>query len=153
MERFKFCARFHEDGDTAIDLYLRSILPCSAMDTSSALGVRYDGGVRLHNLSYDVSADSVRFFLSWTNDTNNNYSFSIQFFDEDGEKALQYDKVIYRQLLTVHEIDTTPLPKGTYSVQLIVYDFETRVSRGGTVSDTAERFERELEVARIEVDR
>ena len=79
MERFKYCARFHEDDDTAIDLYLRSSIPCSAMDTSSALGVRYDGGVRLHNLSYDVSADAVRVFLSWTNDTNNNYSFSIQF--------------------------------------------------------------------------
>ncbi len=153
MERFKYCARFHEDDDTAIDLYLRSSIPCSAMDTSSALGVRYDGGVRLHNLSYDVSADAVRVFLSWTNDTNNNYSFSIQFFDEDGQKTLQYDNVIYRDLLEVREIDISSLPDGMNTVKLIVYDFETRVSRGGTVSDTAERFERELEVAKIEVDR
>ncbi len=153
MERFKYCARFHEDDDTAIDLYLRSSIPCSAMDTSSALGVRYDGGVRLHNLSYDVSADAVRVFLSWTNDTNNNYSFSIQFFDEDGQKTLQYDNVIYPDLLEVREIDISSLPDGMNTVKLIVYDFETRVSRGGTVSDTAERFERELEVAKIEVDR
>ena len=152
-ERFKYCARFHEDESRTIDLYLRSSIPCSAMDTSSALGVRYDGGVRLNNLSYVVSADAVRIFLSWTNDTNNNYSFSIQFFDEDGQKTLQYDNVIYRDLLEVREIDISSLPDGMHTAKLIVYDFETRVSQGGTVTDTAERFERELEIASIEVDR
>ena len=143
----------HEDDDTAIDLYLKSDIPCAALDESSVVEAHYDGGVRLHNLSYDVSADSVRLFLSWTNYTKNNYSFSIQFFDEDGQKTLQYDNVIYPDLLEVREIDISSLPDGIHTAKLIVYDSETRVSQGGTVTDTKERFERELEIARIEVDR
>ena len=151
LKQFKFCERFQEDERTTIDLYLKLDIPCSAMGKSSALELRYDDGVRLNNLSYDFESDAIRFFLPWTNNTKNTYGFSIQFFDEDRQKALQYDNVIPRQLLTVHEIDTTPLPEGIYSVQLIVYDFETRISQGGTLTETAERFERELDIARIEV--
>ncbi len=149
-ERFQFCARFAEDERTAIDLYLRADILCAAMDDSSAIDVRYDSGLRLHNASYEISGETMRFFLAWTNDTANRYAFSLQFFDEDGNKALQHDYVIRRHLLSVHELDIAPLPPGAYSVQLIVYDFESRVSQSGTVSDTGLRFERELEIATIE---
>ena len=151
MTRFKFCERFHEDERTTIDLYLKTDIPCEAVDERSTVEVSYDGGVRLHNVSHDAGAAEVRFYLAWTNDTKNDYGFSIQFFDEDGQKALQYDNAILRELLTVHDIDTTPLPEGIYSVQLIVYDYDTRISQGGTLTDTAERFERELELTEIEV--
>ncbi len=150
-ERYRFCARFHEDEGTTIDLYLRIDIPCAAMNESSAIEVRYDSGVRLHNASYEISVEKIRFYLAWTNNTDNDYGFSLQFFDEAGNKTLQYDNVIRRQLLTIHEIDITPLPPGAYSVQLIVYDFETRVSQGGTLNEPAARFERELEIARIDV--
>ena len=75
----------------------------------------------------------------------------IQFFGEDGRKALQYDNLILRELLAVHELDITPLSAGTYTAKLIVYDFETQISEGGIVIGRNERFERELEIARIEV--
>ena len=151
LKQFKFCERFQEDELTTIDLYLRLDIPCSAMGESSSVDVQYDDGVRLHNVSYGADSDEIRFYLAWTNDTKNSYAFSLQFFDEDRQKALQYDNVIPRQLLTVHEIDSTPLLEGSYSVQLIVYDFETQISQSGMLSETAEHFERELEIARIEV--
>ena len=132
-------------------MFLRTDIPCSAMDDSTALEVQYDDGVRLHNVSVEADSDKLRFYLAWTNDTATEYGFSLQFFDDAGNKALQYDNVIGRDLLTAHEIDATPLVEGAYSVKLIIYDFETRKSKSGTITDTGERFERELEIAKIEV--
>ena len=152
-KRYAFCQRIHEDERSTIDLYLRTEIPCAAMGESSRIEVRYDSGARLHSASFDVYADKARFYLAWSNNSENTYGFSLQFFDEAGQKALQYDNVIYRQLLTDHEIDTTSLPKGVYTAKLIVYDFETRKSQGGTRTDTNTRFERELEIASIEIDR
>ena len=43
------------------------------------------------------------------------------------------------------------LPAGAYTAKLIVYDFETQVTQGGILTGTNERFERELELATIEV--
>lgn len=150
-ERFHFCQRAGEIDGVVFDLYLRADLPCSAMDEGSALEVEYDSGVRLHNASYTVREGSLHFYLAWTNATTERYGFSLQFFDESGDKALQYDNVIYRQLLAIHEIDMSSLAEGAYSVQLIAYSYETRESLGGTVIKTGHSFERELEIARIEV--
>ncbi len=149
-ERFRFCQRGQEDESAVFDLYLRVGIPCSAMDQSSEVDAHYDSGALLHNASYVVDGNLLRFFLAWTNFNSNNYAFSLQFFDQNGDKPLQYDNVIYRQLLSTHEIDISSLPDGEYSIQLIVYDFETQVSQGGTVTGASERFERELEIARIE---
>ena len=149
-ERFKFCARFYEDERTTIDTYIRLAYPCAVVDGRSPVEIRYDSGVQLHYAPFDVLADKVRFYLAWTNNTNDIMAYSIQFVGEDGNMALQYDDVIHRQLLTVPEVETTALSAGVYSVQLIVYDFETRVSQGGVVSDTAQRFERELQLGALE---
>ncbi len=149
-ERFRYCARFAEDERTTVDLYLRADISCAAMDESSAINVHYDSGLRLHNASHEINAGTILFFLAWTNPTANVDAFSIQFFDEAGNKALQADHVIRRRLLSVHELDIKPLSPGVYSVQLIVYDFESRASQRGTLGATGERFERELEIARIE---
>ncbi|MCY3864366.1 MAG: YfhO family protein [Chloroflexi bacterium] len=149
-ERFRFCARYAEDAQTSIDLYLRADIPCAAMDESSAIDVRYESGLRLHNVWYEISVEIARFFFAWTNDTGKVYSFSIQFFDEAGNKSLQADHVIERDLLSVYEMDIRSLPPGAYSVQLIVYDFESRVSQGGTVGANGTRFDREWEIARVD---
>lgn len=152
-QRFSFCARYHERERENIDLYLRADIPCSAIDGSSAFEVSYDGGAQLHNLSYVKQAEHIRFFLAWSNPTPVHYAFSLQFFDDDGRMALQHDAVINRWVLTSLEMDTSSLPDGTYSIQLIVYDYETRVSQGGTLTRTGGRFERELEIASIKLRR
>lgn len=149
-KRFKFCARFHEDERTTFDTYIRINYPCAAVDGRRPEEIRYDSGVLLHYASFDVLANKVRIYLAWTNNSNDTMAYSIQFVDEDGNKALQVDDVIYRQLLAVPEVETSALLAGSYSVQLIVYDFETRVSQGGVIADTAERFERELQLGRFE---
>ena len=150
-ERFHFCQRFFEDERASIDAYLRVDIPCSALDQSSALEVQYDSGVRLHNASFDLEGDTLRFYMAWTDEAAGKTSFSLQFFDDKGHKALQYDSVIHRQLLSTHEIDASSLPAGAYLIQLIVYDSETRASQGGTISETGQRFAREVELANIEI--
>ena len=152
-KRFHRCERYHDEGAITLDLYLRWDVSCTALGEGSAFEVRYDDGLRLDNLSYAVELEAVRFFLAWTKAASNSYGFSLQFFDEGGNKALQQDPVVSRQLLQVVEIDGASLPAGAYSVQLIVYDFETQASQGGAVSATGQRFERALEVATIELER
>ena len=151
IERFKFCARFQEDEGASYDLYLQSEYPCAAVDERSAFEVRYDNGLQLLNASFDLSGDKIRFYLAWAKSTNDTMGYSIQILGEYGNKALQYDNVIYGQPLAMPELDSTALPEGVYNVQLIVYDFETRVSQGGMVSDTAQRFERELQLGKLEL--
>ncbi len=151
--RFRSCERYHEEGQVSIDLYLRTGIACSVLDDSSAFEVHYDDGLRLHNLSYEFESDTFRFYLAWTNATSERYGFSLQFFDEDGNKRLQQDKVVSRQLLQVVELDSASLPAGAYSVQLIVYDFETQASQGGAFSATGERFERALELDQFILER
>ena len=150
-ERFHFCQRVQEDDRAVFDLYLRADIPCSALGQSSRLDAQFDSGARLHYASYAVDGDSLHFYLAWTDTAAGNNAFSLQFFAENGQKALQYDHVIRRQLLSTHEIDLSSLPAGVYSIQLIVYDFETRASQGGFVADTSQRFERELELGKLEV--
>ncbi len=150
LKRFKFCARFHAGERTAIDTYIKLEYPCAAVARQIPDEIRYDSGLRLHYAAFDVLGDKVRFYLAWTNNTNDTMAYSIQFLGEDGNNALQYDDVIYGQLLAVPEVEITALPVGTYSVQLIVYDFETRVSQGGVIGDTAVRFERELQLGKLE---
>ncbi len=149
LKRFNSCARLDGDERISIELYIRADIPCSALDESSAPEVRYDGGLLLRNVSYDLNGDHFRAFLAWQNNTEDKLSYSIQFFDDDGGQALHDDRVIRGQLLTVHDFDTSALAGGAYSVKLIVYDFETRISQGGTLTRTGGRFERELEIASI----
>ena len=119
------------------------------MDSSSALEIRYLDDLHLHNASVDTRPDTVRFYLAWTNSTSTHYSFSIQFFGEDGQRALQQDSVIQSELLSRVEIDTSQLPEGQYFVRLIVYEFDTGNSLPGTHQATMEQFEREFELATI----
>ena len=110
LERYKRCARAYEDDNRAVDVYLRLDVPCSAMDESSQIEARYDDGLRLHNASLASDTGALRFYLAWTKELTNSYGYSLQFFDKDGNKALQYDNVIHHQLLEIYEIDASALP-------------------------------------------
>jgi len=148
-QRFRFCQRYREDEHAVFDLYLRVDVPCSAVEQSSQMQVRFDSGLRLRQFSYALKENTLHFYLNWSNDNAVRYGFSLQFFDDQGQKTLQYDNVVQVRPLSTYEIDASSLPAGDYSIQLIVYDFETLASQGGTVTDTGERFDRALEIGSI----
>ena len=151
LQRFKFCEQIYTDATIAVDLYVKLSIPCTALDSSSALEIHYLDGVRLHNAYMEVDSDRVRFYLAWTRSATKHYSFSIQLFDVDGQKTIQHDSVIQSELLTSVEIETAQLPQGLYVVKLIVYEFDTGKSQPGTVQATMQRFEREFDLAKIEL--
>ena len=47
--------------------------------------------------------------------------------------------------------NTAALDKGVYSARLIVYNYETRASQGGTIEETGLRVEREYELGKLEL--
>ena len=150
-KQYRFCRRYLEQDDTTIDLYVRHGVPCDAAEVNGDVAVEYDNGIRLHNFSFDSDAEQVTFQLAWTTDLDQTFSFSIQIINDQGERVLQYDNIVERQPVSVHRVDVSSLEAGEYIVELIVYDFDTGKSEGGTVQSTQGRFERELEVAKIKI--
>ena len=59
--------------------------------------------------------------------------------------------MIQSELLTRVEIETAQLSQGLYVAKLIVYEFDTGKSQPGTVQATMQRFEREFDLAKIEL--
>ena len=151
ISTFEFCERFLNEADATIDLFVKPGISCSALDHSSAFRVAYNGDIRLNNLSYERTKKRIWFYLAWTKQTRRNYGFSIQFFDALGEKVSQYDDVVYAEPLSTIELDIDTLPGGKYEARLILYDFETGKSVGGTELETGRSFERSLLIAKLEL--
>jgi len=151
-EHYRICERFLDRADATIDLYLKPNIPCEAQEDQSKFDVLYDGGARLHNISYNLDANHVTFYLVWTITPERGYSFSIQFFDRLGEKALQYDNIVFHDVVTVHGIDISSLPDGAYDMKLILYDPETGVTESGAIVKGDQRFERALDIGMVAID-
>ena len=148
---FKFCSRLVDAEDTIIELFLLPDFPCNLAIADQPLAVLYDNGIQLGNLLPILNEDTLDLYLLWKRLPQDSHSFSIQFFDADGNKALGQDFVIGLEPLDHHRIDMSTLEPGDYQVKLIVYDFETRVSVPGTLISTESRFDRELKFEQITV--
>ena len=151
LPHYKFCVRYINDEDASVDLYLKHGIPCEAGRDQGRHDLLYDNGIRLHDWYFSLDTENITFYMQWTTRTESTYSFSIQLFDRFGEKVHQYDAIIPRQPVAVHAIDVSGLPDGEYLFKLIVYDFETGLSESGSIENSELRFERELEIATIEI--
>ncbi len=152
IKRYKVCNRLLDRADATVDLYVKRDIPCEALGEKSKYEVRYDNGVRLHNVSYNIAENHVTFYLVWTIGPERDYSFSIQFFDELGQKAHQYDNAVFRDVATVDGVDISSLSEGAYDIKLILYDPESGVRENGTVIESDQRFERFLDIGTIEIE-
>ena len=150
-KQYRFCRRYLEQDDTTIDLYVVHGVPCDAAEINGDVAVEYDNGIRLHNFDLDISSGQATFYSAWTTELEHTFSFSIQIINNQGERVLQYDNVVERQPVSLHRVDVSSLVGGEYTVFLIVYDFDTGQTEGGTVQSTQGRFERQLEVTKIKI--
>lgn len=117
-------------------------------DIQRSFAVLYNNGILFANLLYEIDSDQMTFYFWWHHDVERDYAFSIQIFDEQGEKVQQHDDGITREpSFAVYDVDISMLAAGDYTAKLIVYDFVTRVSQPGIVLSHQGRFERELEIA------
>ncbi|MDE2776683.1 MAG: hypothetical protein OXI77_12135 [Chloroflexota bacterium] len=149
---YRFCRRAYDHTDGTIDLYLKPDIPCEALDAHKGREARYDGGARLHNVSYDMAGDQITFYLVWSIDSERDYGFSLQLFDESGRKAVSYDNAVFRDAVNVHGIDISSLPAGAYDMKLILYDRETGDSENGVIVKGDQRFDRALDIGMITID-
>ena len=149
-DKFASIYRLEDLRGSCIDLVIQNydIAARELIDTQNPFTVLYDNRLLLFNLLHKIDSDQMTFHFWWAHNVRHDYAFSIQIFDEQGEKVQQYDDVIAREpSLARYDVDISMLTEGDYTAKLIVYDFVTRVSQPGTVLSHQGRFERELEIA------
>ncbi len=150
-KEYRFCQRYLDEESGTIDLYVRPQIPCDAVEIYGGEEILYDNGIRLINFAFDVEPEQLTFYLSWMTLLDQTFSFSIQILDAQGDRVLQYDNTIVRQPVSMHQVEHA-LPRGSeLTAVLIVYDYDTGKSEGGTVLSTMEHFEREVAVGKIKL--
>ena len=148
---FRPCNRFLERENNIIDYYLSVKSSCESISNEPPLRIRYNNGLELANLTYEVSEDELTVDFWFAHIPRALTSLSLQIFDQAGEKVRFVDAVIKRQPLAEYTFDISKLAAGDYVVKLIVYDFVSKQSFPGAFVDSQQRFERELDVARLTV--
>ena len=146
LDQYHACGRQTYDDGWVVTRLLRREFSCALFTSPKPLQVRYDNGARLANLLVAVEEEELEIQMRWGALPMPKHAFSVQFFDEAGNKAHNQDFVISDESLDYLRLDISSLPPGKYAVKLIVYNFNTRVSVPGTVIDTGAKFQRELEL-------
>ncbi len=150
-QQYQPCQRFIDKTHSVIEYYLRADLPCELVTAAEKLSIRYDNGSHLDNLLVSQSGGTLRVILRWLRTIGDEYSFSLQLFDEADFRVKQVDRVIAGEPVDIIDMDIASLPAGEYVLQLIVYDFESKASQPGARLSPELRFQREIAIARISV--
>ena len=145
---YRLCQRLAQTDHIAIDHYLRLGMPCELVTAASPLHATFDNGAELRNRVVEMDGGELHVSLWWKVARFPKTSYSIQLFDDSGERARQIDHVMSAPVET-RAIDLWDLPAGEYHARLIVYDFQTGASHGGEVMADGTRFQRDIEIARF----
>lgn len=151
QRHYRLCQRYAGDASATFELYLRTEIPCGALGVRGEIMVDYGERLSLISASSERHEDALRFYFAWANESKRDFGFSIQLYDSQGEKAAQYDSRVRREPLSVHDVDISSTPDGSYKVKLIVYERDTGASIDGTVMETGQHFERELLLATVDL--
>ena len=146
-----FCQQIHQGQDLIVEYYIDRDYPCELVVTEDPLELRYDNGITLANLLTDFDGEQFSVDSWWQRDDIDGYAYTIQIFNEWGEKQLQVDRVIDSRPLSRATFDTGSLERGDYVAKLIVYNTESGQSQSGTIPNAQQTVERELEIARFSV--
>ena len=151
-EHFRLCERVIEADDSVFDYYAKRPIPCPLLLSASRLRASYDSGLQLRSLHFELRGSGLEVYALWRPNTEVTHAFSIQIFDERGQKALGQDFIIHFDPAMRYRVDLESLAPGTYSAKLIVYDYDTGRSVPGTVPGENSRFARELEFGRLTIN-
>ena len=125
-QNLKSCQLKFSSEDMIVEYLIDRDYPCELIVAETALEVRYDNGITLANLLADWDGDQLSIDSWWQRGKYRGYAYTIQVFNEQGEKQLQIDQVIDSRPLSHAQIDTSSLEPGDYVAKLIVYDKEYR---------------------------
>jgi len=149
---FQRCKRFVESENAVVDMYLAKGILCELFTDDAPLEINYDGGNHLENIATELAAGELRVSFLWAEILQNDYAFSLQVFDENGFTGVQLDAVIAGTPVHNFALDISSLPRGEYLLNLIVYGFESGKKVAGTIVESQERFQREVEIMRFSID-
>ncbi len=152
LQHFKFCKHFHESDFSVIDYYVTKSAPCDLITSDTPFTVQYDNGMVLANAVSLRSTNELRIYLRWAATIDRKYSLSLQIFDTSKAKVRQTDAVISRDPIDVFSFDLSELDPGDYTVELIVYNYETKESEPGVLVSGQQRFERSVTHTEFTID-
>ena len=152
-QHFQICRRFIDTERSVIDYFVKIPIPCSLIADGRGFEIIYDNGVWLGGAELAQKPDQLAVYLWWLQSDEEVYAYSLQVFDDRGEKAQQLDAVISGDPVDARALDISSLPAGAYSVDLIVYDRQTGATQSGTVVSESRSFERAVELHRFVVER
>lgn len=124
---FKSCKRYIERAESIIDVYVKHAIPCQLVADEEPLAVQYESGTQLANVEHAVSENELVIYLWWRHTIEAEYSLSLQLYDDQANKVDQLDAVIAEAPIDVFAFDISALSAGEYMMQLIVYDFESKI--------------------------
>ena len=149
LRHFKSCELVYQSEESRVEAYIDRRFPCELVLAEDSIEVIYENGIHLTNHREEIEAARFSAYLLWSHPSISGYAYTIQLFNEQGEKQLQIDQVIDSRPLSHAQIDTSSLEPGDYVAKLIVYDKDTGQSQKGTILSTQQTVERELEIARF----
>ena len=150
LDDFHLCQQESQEDGAVIARYIKREFDCALVASQQPLRVEYDNGIRLENLLLETRQDYLDLQLWWSNLPSEEHSFSLQVFDDAGNRVLGSDDTIGFVTLGRHRIDISALQAGNYVARLIVYNFHSGRSVAGVVRASGAEFARELEVAKFE---
>ena len=156
LQFYRWCGAYVEKPQSVIALYVPKDVSCQIASATDgpATSLRYDNASELRDVAYELDSETLTVTLWWTRTEYGRYAYSLQMFDADGAKvAAQADTIITDAGFYVKTLDMSSLPAGQYTLKLIVYDTRTLESQAGLVVDANERFERDIEIGRVTLER
>lgn len=151
--RFHSCGRYLDADNSIVNLYVKRSIPCELLVTEEPFEIRYENGAELANILLHPLDDDLNVYFWWTNTIANQYAFSLQLFDAQGNKSAQLDDVIGGDALYSKSLDIASVPAGKYVAKLILYDFETLESQPGVVVAGESAFSRDVEISQVQISR
>ena len=151
LDQYQTCAPQSLAGEWVFERLLRREFSCALFDSPAPLTIGYDNGAVLANALVTSAGEHLNIQMRWDALPESRHAISIQLFDAAGGKARNQDFVVEDLALERHRVEISGLPPGKYAVKLILYNFTTGDSVSGVASATGVRFNRELEIATIDL--
>lgn len=149
---FQACPPIIDTANLAAAYYPRAGFDCALLSVADGFEVDFDNGVRLKNWLYQLEGDYLDVETWWPRLPEEAHGVSIQVFDAADAKVAGGDFVIHHESLARHRQDIASLAPGVYSLKLILYNYQTGRSIGGSYNSAEARFDREVEIGSIVIE-
>ena len=152
--QYRRCGRVIDTSRTIAEYFIRLGFPCAIMRSEDQFSVQYANGARLENALLDRRDSAIDLYLYWKNRPTDEdiYAYSVQIVDAAGQKVQQADVVIGHEPLAHHRLDISAFRAGVYSLNLIVYDFNSGASVAGMALYGGSSFDRQVELTRFTIE-